>query len=283
MIIIDKTFVVGWEAAIRGLRNSFDSWDKSDSNFNNIYENDTDTTTDESIKKLYEKILDKNGLLYKKIPKYGYISGNTNIGANDLNLMKKLISSGDSHAKFMRYITVTMDVTAPRYWWAEYDTYKVGTVRNSCSTMHTITRHEFTRDNFACDEMTNEALEALDLLIVTLNKLRKDYLSYTKITPNNYLNNDANNSCTTKDCSQQIENNDNNNDNYNTVVALKKQIWYSIIQLLPASFMQKATLLLNYQVLRHIYNDRKNHKLNEWQEFCEWIKLLPYSSELLIN
>lgn len=213
MIKIEKTSVRGWEEAIRGLRNSFDSWDKSDSDFS------TDPPT---------------------------------IGNADLTLMKKLASSGDSHSKFLRYITVTFDITAPRYWWAEADTYKVGTVRNSCSTMHTITKYPFKRESFSYEYIDPKYLKALDDLIFSLNSLREEYLSLEKETDT-------------------------------TSAERKKEIWYTIIQLLPASFNQKATILLNYQVLRHIYRDRVAHKLVEWQDFCRWIEELPSGIVLIAN
>lgn len=164
------------------------------------------------------------------------------IGENDLALMKKLRAAGNDHGKFMRMITVTVDITAPLYWWKEFDTYKVGTVANSCSTMHKIQAKEFTYDDFSmehignvpnCDPMYSEAL---DYVIMALNEARHCYLD-------------------TKD----------------------KAYWWQMIQLLPTSYNQRRTVQLNYAVLRNIYHSRKNHKLNEWLDFCGWIKDLPYS------
>lgn len=199
MLFIEKDEVFGWEAAIRGMRNSFNSWEKSDS----------------------------------KIGADGkYIVGNA-----DLDLMLRLSKSGPSHAKFLRYITVSFDVTAPRYWWAEMDTYKVGTVRNSCSTMHKIQAKEFVREDFSCEHLDEKSLEALDFLITTMNSARDRF----------------------------------NNGGKN------KADWWQMIQLLPASFNQKATLLLNYQVLQNIYFTRKAHRLDEWHTFCRWIENLPHS------
>ena len=199
MLFIEKDEVFGWEAAIRGMRNSFNSWEKSDS----------------------------------KIGADGkYIVGNA-----DLDLMLRLSKSGPSHAKFLRYITVSFDVTAPRYWWAEMDTYKVGTVRNSCSTMHKIQAKEFVREDFSCEHLDEKSLEALDFLITTMNAARDRF----------------------------------NNGGKN------KADWWQMIQLLPASFNQKATLLLNYQVLQNIYFTRKAHRLDEWHTFCRWIEILPHS------
>lgn len=199
MLFIEKDEVFGWEAAIRGMRNSFNSWEKSDS----------------------------------KIGADGkYIVGNA-----DLDLMQRLSKSGPSHAKFLRYITVSFDVTAPRYWWAEMDTYKVGTVRNSCSTMHKIQAKEFVREDFSCEHLDEKSLDALDFLITTMNAARDRF----------------------------------NNGGKN------KADWWQMIQLLPASFNQKATLLLNYQVLQNIYFTRKAHRLDEWHTFCRWIENLPHS------
>ena len=203
MITIEKTEVFGWDAAIRGMRNSFNSWDKSDS-------------------------------------KYNAQTGKFEVGPADLTLMDRLSRSGSSHAKFLRYINVTFDVTAPRYWWAEMDTYKVGTVRNSCSTMHKVQAKEFVREDFSIEHLNEESLKTLDILIKTLNKAR------------NRFNSEKN-----------------------------KDDWWQMIQLLPASLNQKATIQLNYQVLQGIYFTRKDHRLDEWHTFCDWIKNLPYSSLII--
>ena len=200
MIAIERTEIFGWEAAIRGMRNSFNSWDKSDSGY------DRET-------------------------------GKYKVGSADSELMDRLSRSGPSHAKFLRYINVTMDVTAPRYWWAEMDTYKVGTVRNSCSTMHKVQSKEFTREDFSCEHLDEESLKTLDTLISTINRAR---------------------------------------DRFNE--KKDKSDWWQMIQLLPASLNQKATLQLNYQVLQGIYATRKNHRLDEWHDFCGWIESLPMST-----
>ena len=203
MITIEKTEVFGWDAAIRGMRNSFNSWDKSDS-------------------------------------KYNAQTGKFEVGPADLTLMDRLSRSGPSHAKFLRYINVTFDVTAPRYWWAEMDTYKVGTVRNSCSTMHKVQAKEFVREDFSIEHLNEESLKTLDISIKTLNEAR------------NRFNSEKN-----------------------------KDDWWQMIQLLPASLNQKATIQLNYQVLQGIYFTRKDHRLDEWHTFCDWIKNLPYSSLII--
>lgn len=204
MIQIDKVEVFGWEAAIRGMRNSFNSWDKSDSCYNAD-------------------------------------SGRYEVGPADIELMDRLSRSGPSHAKFLRYINVTLDITAPRYWWAEMDTYKVGTVRNSCSTMHKVQAKEFERADFSCEHLDEESLAALDTLISVMNRARDRF-----------------NNC-----------------------GKNKDDWWQMIQLLPASLNQKATVQLNYQVLQNIYFTRKDHRLDEWHIFCRWIEELPYSQLII--
>ena len=212
MIKIENVEIFGWEAAIRGMRNPMNSWDKSDS-----YENYTVTYED------YSEI---------RVPYY-------RVGAGDFALMKKLVKAGTDHSKFMRMINVTFDITAPLYWWKEFDTYKVGTVRNSCSTMHKVTSKEFTLDDFSHEQLTDSAIEQwLKPTIKSLNIARQMYIE--------------------KD-------------------GKSKAAWWQIIQLLPSSYNQRATIQLNYAVLRNIYHSRKNHKLDEWIDFCKWIETLPYS------
>lgn len=212
MIKIENVEIFGWEAAIRGMRNPMNSWDKSDS-----YENYTVTYED------YSEI---------RVPYY-------RVGAGDFALMKKLVKAGTDHSKFMRMINVTFDITAPLYWWKEFDTYKVGTVRNSCSTMHKVTSKEFTLDDFSHEQLTDSAIEQwLEPTIEGLNTARQIYIE--------------------KD-------------------GKSKAAWWQIIQLLPSSYNQRATIQLNYAVLRNIYHSRKNHKLDEWIDFCKWIETLPYS------
>lgn len=205
MIKIEKTEVHGWEAAIRGMRNPKNSWDKSDSHFNEF-------------------------ALYI-------------LGQNDLSLMRTLSNAGDDHGKVLRFINVTVDITAPLYWWKEFDTYKVGTVANSCSTMHKVMDHEFTINDFSFEEVNHHGNMCIKNTLYTLNFLRNSYI------------------------------NESDPD-------LKKEYWKSLIQLLPSSFNQKRTVQLNYQVLKRIYYARKDHKLKEWHEFCDWIKELPHAQEL---
>ena len=203
-IKIENVDVFGWEASIRGLRSPMNSWDKSDS----------DT----------------------------HIALVGDIGQNDLELMKKLVKAGTDHSKFMRMINVTLDITAPLYWWAEYDTYKVGTVRNSCSTMHKIAEKEFTLDDFSIEK--NYFYEDID-----------EYLH------DMFIN-------VVEDCEMLRK---------KFVETGDKRYWRGLIQLLPESYNQRATVQLNYVVLRNMYHSRKNHQLDEWVQFCKWIEQLPYS------
>ena len=198
MLKIENTEVYGWEAAIRGMRNPLNSWEQSDS---------------------YQDEL------------FGF-----QIGEKDFDLMQRLKRAGTDHRKFMRMITVSCDLVAPLYWWKEYDTYKVGTVANSCSTMHKIHAKEFTLDDFSHERMSVDAVCVLHLVIDMLNTRRNDFIE-TK----------------------------------------RKIFWDDMIQLLPSSYNQRRTILINYEVLANIYRSRKNHKLAEWHTFCEWVEGLPHS------
>ena len=218
MIKFENTEVMGWEAAIRGMRNPMNSWKKSDSRWEPQFDTETG-------------------------PCHGFFV----IGPNDLNLMARLRNAGTDHRKFMRMITVYVDITAPLYWWKEFDTYKVGTVANSCSTMHKIAAKEFTPEDFSHEHLfTEENLryeaepDSLKLLNTIINALNVYRLAY-------------------------LEEGD-------------KSIWWQMIQLLPSSYNQRRTVMLNYEVLANIYKSRKNHKLDEWSVgFMEWIESLPYS------
>lgn len=221
MVKIEKSEVFNFEGALRGMRNPMNSWNNSDSKIGN---------------------------------------GKFIIGKNDLELAQRLVRAGTDHSKFMRMITVCVDITAPLYWWKEFDTYKVGTVANSCSTMHKITKKEFAIDDFSCEHlisMTNhgsydpllflgrinkriDSIDILELIVNVLNHYRKKYID-------------------TKD----------------------KLYWWQMIQLLPSSYNQKRTVTMNYAVLRNIYLGRMNHKLDEWVAFCKWIEGLPYAKELI--
>lgn len=230
MIKLENTEVFGWDAAVRGMRNPMNSWDKSDSEYKT-------RCSDPG----------SNGQIW--CTNCGYDACNPDwadaeyvIGDNDLNLMKKLVKAGSDHSKFMRMINVTVDITAPLYWWKEFDTYKVGTVRNSCSTMHKITAKEFELDDFSHEHLTCIGKGVLHSVIEHLNKNRQYYLEEPNGTQN------------------------------------KKDYWWEIIQLLPSSYNQKATVQVSYAMLRNAYHSRKNHKLDEWSNgFCKWVESLPYS------
>ena len=243
MLKIENTEVVGWEAAIRGMRNPMNSWEKSDSRFSLLDDCGDCTHCNLRFDECHEQ----------------------QIGPNDLDLMTRLRNSGTDHRKFMRMITVYLDITAPLYWWKEFDTYKVGTVANSCSTMHKIHAKEFTLDDFSYEHLITSKdpdcydasyhwhsesantnlyatpLDGLKVIIGILNANREAYLE-TK----------------------------------------NKKYWWQMIQLLPSSYNQRRTVMLNYEVLANIYKSRRNHKLDEWHTFCDWIESLPYS-ELIIG
>ena len=235
MIKLENTEVVGLEHAIRGMRNPMNSWEKSDSRSCGTC-GDCDICID-----------------YDNCP-FDHDGHRFVIGPNDFDLMTRLRNAGTDHRKFMRMIIVYLDITAPLYWWKEFDTYKVSTVANSCSTMHKIADKEFTFDDFSHEKLINSAcmeiqeqhirispIQALATTIECLNSYRNLYLQ-------------------TKD----------------------KKYWWQMIQLLPSSYNQKRTVMLNYEVLANIYKSRRNHKLDEWHTFCDWIEMLPYS-ELIIG
>ena len=226
MLKIENIDIVGWETAIRGMRNPMNSWAKSDTFFFCPSQGDI-----------------------RKIGEGPNLELMSEIGPNDAGLMMKLRNCGTDHRKFMRMITVYMDITAPLYWWKEYDTYKVGTVANSCSTMHKIASKEFTFDDFSHEKLISSVcmeiqeqhirispMQALGTTIECLNSYRDLYLK-------------------TKD----------------------KKYWWQMIQLLPSSYNQRRTVMLNYEVLANMYKSRNNHKLDEWRTFCEYVKTFPYS------
>jgi hypothetical protein len=229
MLKITNVELHGWEPGIRGMRNPKNSWKKSDSEF---------VTTDGE----HHDICGNFG------PRYGsYGWEEAVIGENDLNLMTTLRNAGTDHRKFMRMIVVYMDVTAPLYWWKEYDTYKVGTVANSCSTMHKIAEKEFTLDDFSHEHLFHNVNDTE----IWLNIDFPDVLNHTIF----YLNKARELYIKTKD----------------------KRYWWQMIQLLPSSYNQRRTIMLNYEVLANIYKSRRNHKLDEWHTFCDLIESLPYS------
>lgn len=203
MIKLERTSVMNLENAMRGARNPMNSWGRMDSHYD---------------------------------AHHNYV-----LGPNDLDLAKRLRKAGSDHRKFIRQIFVSVDITAPLYWWKEYDTYKVATVANSTSTMHKIHSKPFEREDFSCDHMTEDTLLFMDTVIERLEKIRRDFVE-------------------TKD----------------------KAHWYDLIQLLPSSYNQMRTCTMNYETLVNIYFARRAHKLDEWHEFCDWIKTLPYAQELII-
>lgn len=230
MLKIENAEIMGWEHAIRGMRNPKNSWVKSDSGvcathgpahcadcvYTDCHADDVEISTK-------------------------YI-----LGSNDLNLMTTLRNAGTDHRKFMRMITVYLDITAPLYWWKEFDTYKVGTVANSCSTMHKIADKEFTLEDFSCEHLSEPAISILKNTVEALNQARDLYLG----------------------C---------NGFKHQWGDWEKKHYWWQMIQLLPSSYNQRRTVMLNYEVLANIYKSRRNHKLDEWHTFCDWIESLPYS------
>lgn len=238
MIKIENTELVGWEAAIRGMRNPLNSWEKSDSKWYSI---GIPTSNSAAIN-------DK------------YLSQKYCIGDNDYDLMKRLRNAGTDHRKFMRMITVYVDVTAPLYWWKEFDTYKVGTVANSCSTMHKIHAKEFTLDDFSCEHLiTNKDPDCYDASYHWYSESANTNLYATPLDGLKVIIGILN---ANREAYLETKN---------------KEYWWQLIQLLPSSYNQRRTVMLNYEVLANIYKSRRNHKLDEWHVFCEWIENLPYS------
>ena len=220
-----------WNAIIMGARNPLNSWHKSDSH---------EVTVSDYLENMTPWELNNS-----------YI-----VGPNDWNLMRKLARGGADDRKFMRMIVVYLDITAPLYWWKEFDTYKVGTVANSCSTMHKIHEKEFTLEDFSCEHITND-----EFLFITKNETRSGDIPHQLL-------------CRTIDCL--------NGAREKYLQTKDKKYWWQMIQLLPSSYNQKRTVMLNYEVLRNMYHARINHKLDCWHIFCDWIETLPYS-ELITN
>lgn len=222
------------EFIIEGMRNPMNSWEKSDTCF-----------SDESCVNCYDSqrnLCDKDSFFRK----------DEKLGSNDHSLMQRLSNAGTEHRKYMRMMPVYVRITAPLYWWKEFDTYKVGVVANSCSTMHKIQEKEFTLEDFSCEHLISGSIETLNDTIDILNEFREWYLKY------DHMN---------EDCKKL----------FNKEITCKKDLWWQLIQLLPSSYNQTRNVMLNYEVLANIYRQRKNHKLDEWREFCEWIESLPYS------
>lgn len=215
MLKVENVEVLGWDAAIRSMRNPLNSWEKSDSQF----------------------VRDSDYGCFGVCPCAELVDCDCcHVGPNDLKLMNTLRNAGTDHRKFMRMITVYLDITAPLYWWKEFDTYKVGTVANSCSTMHKIAAKEFTLEDFSHEHLGYQSIRVLKDTIKVMNDFREEFI---------------------KDH--------------------EKVNWWQMIQLLPSSYNQRRTVMLNYEVLANMYKSRRNHKLDEWHTFCDWIESLPYS------
>lgn len=227
MIRIKNTEVSGWKAAILGMRNPMNSHDKSDTLY--IPFSHCDDENDLEIAKLCGGVAPI-------------------IGKNDLALMKKLSKAGTDHAKFLRFITVTVDITAPMFWWFEFDTYKVGTVKNSCSKMHKIHIKPFLYDDF-----THEGIDEVSTDYPELKRIFRNYIE--TIEELRLLFNKTQ----------------------------EKKYWRALIEMLPESYNMRATVLMNYQVLKNMYHARKNHKLDEWHDFCRWCETLPYFKEICLE
>ena len=251
MLKIENTEIVGWEAAIRGMRNPMNSWEKSDSHSCGTC-GDCDICID-----------------YDNCP-YGYDYLKIIVGPNDLDLMTRLRNAGTDHRKFMRMITVYLDITAPLYWWKEFDTYKVGTVANSCSTMHKIHEKEFTMEDFSTEHLIGSPIPNFKKPCHVTEKTTDGNTGYSfglTATPHDFVH-----------WTIEVLN------AYRMLYleTKDKNYWWQMIQLLPSSYNQRRTVMLNYEVLANIYKSRRNHKLDEWHTFCDWVESLPYS-ELIIG
>ena len=239
MIKIENTDVVGWEHAIRGMRNPMNSWDKSDSFFVN---SDGDG-------------YDIRGNLFNVPPEF---EGAVDVGKQDHDLMMRLCKAGSADAKFRRFIICYADITGPLYWLKEMDTYRMGVEKNSCSTMHKITSKEFTIDDFSIEHLYDqEARTAFGGIINTLNLIRDRYFELKKAIGEAGFN--PRNPRT------------------------PKSLWYHLIQLLPSSYNQRRTYMFSYEALSKIYRERRNHKLDEWHQFCDWVETLPYSEIITLK
>lgn len=263
MILIEKTQITGLEPTIRGMRNPMNSWAKSDSIFAEIGRDDT------------------HDLVGNFVGMGPLDKSDVDIGPNDLDLMLRLARAGSVDGKFRRMIAVYVDITAPLYWWKEFDTYKVGTVANSCSTMHKIHAKEFTLEDFSHEHLLKtegkwididsvdpyefpalDSMDGLKIIVDMLNHWRKKYLEIDSEIKECHFN----------ELPKREE-----------LVKSKKLCWWQMIQLLPSSYNQKRTVMLNYEVLSNIYQHRRNHKLDEWRELCKWIENLPYSEIITCN
>lgn len=237
MIKIENTEVVGWGPALRGMRNPKNSWDRADSHLCDSLKAEYGDCP--MVMNDHEPAIDCNN------GEYGFC-----IGENDMHLAKTLAEGGPVHAKYRRMIVVYADITAPLYWWKEFDTYKIGTVANSCSTMHKIHAKEFTLEDFSVEHLVPDGTRLMDLIIGALNSTREVYLDFDHFRDQGDLS---------------------------PGITRKKDVWWQMIQLLPSSYNQRRTVMMSYEMLTNAYMWRKDHKLDEWREFCDWVKGLPYS------
>lgn len=233
LIKVENVDTFGWESAIRGMRNPLNSWDKSDS-----------FTYDEDVSGENCGIRMGNG---SSMVVY--------IGPNDLKLMKNLARAGSDHAKYLRMINVSMDITAPLFWWKEFDTYKVGTVANSCSTMHKIMDRDFTADDFSWDTITKFDDGFIEVIVGTLNEFRDTYVNYDDYKEQDIIMNGV----------------------------TKNDIWRLLIEALPSSYNQRRTVQMNYQVCWNMYQARQGHKLDEWRQLCTQFEALPYFADIFLD
>lgn len=262
MIKLENLHLGPIEPVIRGMRNPMNSWDKSDSR--------TQVYVDPETEIREVKYLDKHVEYEDLNINDTFVDGDiwnadvsTKIGPNDLDLMTRLAAAGSVHAKYRRMMTVFIDITAPLYWWKEFDTYKVGTVANSCSTMHKIQEKEFTMEDFSCEHLDEDVacFETKNADPYETIPFSSEDVLKTVISALNYWRNAYSVALKTEE----------------ETGLSAKDIWWQMIQLLPSSYNQKRTVMLNYEVLANIYEYRKDHKLDEWREFCKWIETLPYS------
>ena len=274
----EHTEVMNFEGALRGMRNPMNSWDKSDSSFGIfceheeneevyevahawVYAETKDMVDCDDICEIEDQIFEerlawlyKNGMRYMSNDHHYHANY---IGPNDMSLAKRLIAGGNEHRKFLRQIMVSVDITAPLYWWKEFDTYKVGTTANSTSTMHKLASTPITKDCFEMDDYCG------DLVYFTY-----DGDSLTDYTVNDIMNN-------------IIEDLEALRQKYNETK--DKRYWKELIRLLPNGWLQTRTVTMNYENLHSMYHQRENHKLTEWHSFCDWVKTLPYAGEFIIN
>ena len=267
MIKLENTEVMGWEEAIRGMRNPMNSWEQSDSGH-------------------CHKDLARDCVtcIHRDTGYSACTAGHFDVGPRDYDLMTRLRNAGTDHRKFMRMIIVYVDITAPFYWWKEYDTYKVGTVANSCSTMHKIADKEFTAEDFSCehlDDIWGYGPEVRDIAPTIEFETRTETINNYLLGPDDILNLTIKMLNRCRDLYLMADKNLKKpgltENERKHITAQRKVYWWQMIQLLPSSYSQRRTVMLNYEVLANMYKSRKNHKLDEWHTLCDWIKTLPYS------